>query len=392
VTAVEAPLRRARRATSVAFAAQGLLLAVLLTRLPAFKVRLGIGDGTVTLVILGVIVLAGAGSVLANATSRRWGSAATLRAALLVEVAAVAVIGVAAQLPLFCAAFAVYGTALGVVDATSNMQAVAVEHRYGRSVLTSFHAVWSAAGIAGALWTALGERLSWSVGLCAGAAAGVVAVATLATAPSYLRSDALVPAHGAPVEHAAPDALLARGAGRAVLLIGVAMACFYVVDSGVANWSTVYLHDALGADDGTAALGFAGYQATSLLARLVGDRAVGRWGAAQVVRLGAVLGLVGAVTAVVAPGAWAAVAGFTLVGLGLPVVAPLAFAAAGRLAPGAADAFIAKVNIFNYVGALGGGVLVGGVGTAFGLRIGFVVPLVVTVGVLVLAPVFGASS
>ena len=48
---------------------------------------------------------------------------------------------------------AVYGVGLGVVDASTNMQAVALEHRYDRPILPSFHGAWTLGGILGAAVT-----------------------------------------------------------------------------------------------------------------------------------------------------------------------------------------------------------------------------------------------
>jgi MFS family permease len=89
------------------------------------------------------------------------------------------------------------------------------------------------------------------------------------------------------------------------------------------------------------------------------------------------------------------VVGFFVVGLGVAVVAPLAFSAAARVAgrdaptdPAAhrarVDAVVARFNQFNYAGALLGAVLTGVVGTST-LRIGFAVPMVLVLGLLPLA-------
>ena len=81
----------------------------------------------------------------------------------------------------------------------------------------------------------------------------------------------------------------------------------------------------------------------------------------------------------VAPGAWAGMLGFTLLGLGLCVIVPQTFAAAGRLASsasGASDAAVARLNIFNYVGFLIGSPLVGALGDAWSYRGAMLVPMV----------------
>ena len=83
-----------------------------------------------------------------------------------------------------------------------------------------------------------------------------------------------------------------------------------------------------------------------------------------------------------------AIAGFAVLGLGIGVIAPLSFAAAGELSPGDADTVVAQVNVFNYVGFVVGGVVVGLFGSAGVLRAGFVVPLVLTLVIVALAPAF----
>jgi sugar phosphate permease len=181
-----------------------------------------------------------------------------------------------------------------------------------------------------------------------------------------------------------------------LLLLGLAMTCFWAVDSSIANWSALYLHDLLRASGSTAALGYAGYQATALISRLGGDLAVRRLGAVTTVRLGSAIGTAGAVIVVLAPGPAVAILGFGLTGLGLPVVAPLCFSAAAAAVRGpsasapaatsaAVDSVVARLNVFNYLGSLLGAVAVGIVATAADLRAGFVVTVFLAATVLFLA-------
>ena len=93
---------------------------------------------------------------------------------------------------------------------------------------------------------------------------------------------------------------------------------------------------------------------------------------------------------VLAPAPWVAIVGFAVLGVGLAVVAPLTFSAAGTLAGDGtpeqrrrhADAIVARLNQFNYLGFVLGGVLTGVVGSD-SLRVGYLVPLV---GVLLIIP------
>jgi fucose permease len=377
-----ATLSRNRSAASAAFAAQGLLFATLLTHVPQFKSRYGLGDGAITLVILTVSIVAGAGSVSAEAAARRWSSRLTLQGGLLWIGACGLAIALAGNRTLFLAGFVVYGFGLGAVDAGTNMQAVALQTRYGRSILTSFHAWWSAGGIAGALYVAASERLHCGLALSVALPAVLVLLLAVVAGPALLSAD-----HG---EGTGP--MGRRVPWRPVLLLGAAMVCFYVTDAGAGSWATTYAHDVLKASSSLAPVAYAAYQLTALLSRIAGDQVVRRIGIEPTVRIGAVIGAAGLLVAVIAPGPWPAIVGFGIAGIGLPVVAPLCFSACGTLAPGHADQLVARVNIFNYLGSIVGGVAVGGIGTASSLRYGFIVPVVLALALLLLAPAFNPAG
>ena len=98
-------LSRARLAVSAAFAAQGFGFAAMLTSEPGFKERFGINDLAITLVILGVCVLAGLGSATAEAVAHRWGSARALVIGLVVAALGVGTAAMAPGRVLFFAGF-----------------------------------------------------------------------------------------------------------------------------------------------------------------------------------------------------------------------------------------------------------------------------------------------
>lgn len=379
--------RRTRAAVTAAFAAQGLGFAALLTHLPAFQDKYDVGDTFVTIILFMVSVLAGGGTALATWVSAQRGSGLALRLSLATIAVAIGVIAVSPGVPLLVVGFVIYGVGVGGVDASMNMQAVALEHRYGRSILTSFHSAWSAAGIVGALATyATKGTVDSLTPVLVGTAAVILAIAVgvggrLATVTSSGPPGATDPT--APAGLPSPVV-----PWRPVLLLGAAVVCFYVADSGTSSWSSIYLHDVLHTTKGVAALAYSFYTGASLVSRLAGDHVVRRVGAALVVRAAGLLGAIGLLLVVIAPNPVVAVTGFAILGLGVGVVAPLSFAAAGELSPGNADAVVAQVNIFNYVGFVVGGVVVGIFGSSGVLRAGFVVPLVLSLVIIALAPAF----
>ncbi|GAA3223852.1 hypothetical protein GCM10020256_32310 [Streptomyces thermocoprophilus] len=121
---------------------------------------------------------------------------------------------------------------------------------------------------------------------------------------------------------------------RVLLPLCLVMTFAYIGDSTVSNWSAKYLQDVLGSSEQLATVPYNVYMVTTLLGRSIGDFGVRRFGAAAVVRAGAVVAAGGFAVVAGAPGAWPGMLGFTLVGLGLCVLVPQTFAAAGRLFPG----------------------------------------------------------
>lgn len=376
---------RRRVAISGGYIVQGLCFAALLTQVPVLQERYGVTDAQLPLVLAAVPVVAGLGSVLAGMVAERLGSAVVLRVAQPLVCLAVLGAGVMPDRLGLYGVLVVFGLAVGAVDASMNMQGVSLERQYGRSILASFHATWSAAGIAGALISSGTNH--WRLPVWAGF--GVVAVlgigVSLVGGPRLLSRDAerrLAPAPGAGA--AVP--------WRPIVLIGVAVTLMYVADSATSNYSAVYLKHALSSGATFAPWGYAAYQGCMLAGRLVADPAVRRWGAAPAVRFGAAVAVAALGLVVAAPNAAAAIAGFGLLGAGLCAVVPQSFSAAGRYDPTGSGVAIARVNIFNYVGFLLGAPIVGLVNEAADWRTAFAVPLVLVALIIPLGGSFRARG
>ena len=177
------PSPRAERwGVTVAYIAQGLSYATVVTALPFFKDRYEIDDDTVALINLTVVFGAAAGSVLADRIAVRFGSRVSLLVALSAQ--AVALTAVAFHLPfaLFWAMFGLFGIGLGGVDAGAAMQGVLAQRRLGRSVMGSFFAAATSAGIVGAL------TMSGAVASAAGAGVAVVFAGLVAAAAAVVGS------------------------------------------------------------------------------------------------------------------------------------------------------------------------------------------------------------
>ncbi|MFQ6330145.1 MFS transporter [Nocardia sp. CWNU-33] len=389
-------LRGARIANSFAFGLQGFFFAVVLTHLPQQKERFGLSDGLIVGSVVLVSLLAGGGSVAAEQLAIRWSSRTTLRIGLLGIAITGCAIAMAPNTIVLLVTLGCYGFAVGIVDASTNMQAVFIQHGYGTFILSSFYAAWSAGSITGALFVSGCEALGVTLRESVLTAAGVVLVLGLVLGPRLLGADE-AEADQAEAAAAESESGATEPSGTvafsAYLVFGIAMALVFAIDLAVGNWSALYLTDDLLASSATAALALAAYQGTSLIARLTGDLWVRRFGPRRVVQVAATIGVVGLTVVVAAPGPVVAIVGFLVAGLGMPVIAPLCFSEAGQLTTGRAlDALMARLNLFNYAGTLVGGGVVGAIAAGFGHRAGFVIPLVFAAVLIGLAHVFHSRS
>ncbi|CAO5178674.1 MFS transporter [Frankia sp. AiPs1] len=372
----------ALRSVSAAYAAQGAGYAMVVTALPSFKDRFDLGDAAVSAVLLGTCLAAAGGSLLADAIATRRGSRRALCTGLAAQAVALLGAAVAPNVAVFVAAIAVYGVGLGVCDASAAMQGVLVQTRAGTPLLGRLYATNTAAAIAAALIMA---------GLLAlgAAVAGLLLAAVLATSVMAVGARRFDPSRGERPTAGGPD--LPPLPRRGIWTIGALVFAAFVIDSAVSTWSTVYLDDGLRVTAAATPLGYAAYQATLLLARLATDPASRRLGRLTMAAIALGAGITGCAVVAAVPHLAGAVVGFAAAGLTAGILVPLAFGAAGELLPARGDEIIARVNLFNYGGAVTGAVLLGLVATGPDLGVAFLLPAAVLALVLPLVRRIGSA-
>ncbi|GAA0336938.1 MFS transporter [Streptomyces turgidiscabies] len=375
-------LRRGRASLAFSFFAQGAAFALLVTRIPAIQDRYGISDAMLPIFLAAVPVLAGVGSVCAEQVVKRVRPSLVLRWSQPVVLLALLAVGAGDHVAEVAVALGAFGLAVGGLDASMNMLGVSLQRAYGRSIMLGFHAAFSLGGIVGASLAWVGAHWHLALFVSYLPVVAVLLPAVLIGSRWYVDARDGGASGGEEKFDAVPGDIPGAGADsgglvfRLLLPLCLVMTFAYIGDSTVSNWSAKYLQDVLGSSEQLATVPYNVYMVTTLVGRAIGDVGVRRFGAVAVVRAGAMVAALGFGVVAVAPGAWVGMLGFTLLGLGLCVIVPQTFAAAGRLFPGASDAAVARLNIFNYVGFLIGSPLVGALGDLWSYRGAMLVPMV----------------
>jgi hypothetical protein len=247
------------------------------------------------------------------------------------------------------------GITASTFDVAINSAATSREKRTGKSELSTLHGLGCAGGLAGATLGSLMASLHIAPVSHFLMLAGPLAAA-LYFAYTLLDDDQVA----ATVEKKSFS--LPRGP---LLFLGAIGFLGSMAEGSIADWSGVFLKEHFGASDGMAPLALSAFSIMMLLARLVGDKLKGRYGARPLVTSGAMLGAAGLLFAVLSPNAYFALAGFAVAGLGLSLVFPFVFSAAGAQGPVA----LAGVASMAYSGSLMGPPVIGAIAQGCGMQI-----------------------
>jgi predicted MFS family arabinose efflux permease len=355
--------RAARAAVGGVFLVHGAVVGSFATRIPFIRDRLGLSPGALGLALLVPALGALLAMPLSGALVHRFSGRTVTRVLLAAWCAVLALPALASSLAALCLILLAYGAAGGMADVAMNTQAVQIEERYRRSIMSSLHGMWSLGGFVGSGVGVLAAHAGLDARLHLALMAAVLVVA------GQIAAARLPPA--APRADAAGEPHFARP-GRAVLLIGLVGFCAVFAEGAAADWCAVDLRDVVGSSPATAAAAYTAFAATMAAGRLAGDALVRRIGVLTAVRASGLLGAAGALLVAVARAPVPAIAGFALIGAGVAVVVPLAFAAGGRAVPRAGHG-IAGVATIAYGAGLAAPGVIGGVADVTSLSASFVV-------------------
>ena len=340
----------------------GALDGVWVARLPALEHELSLDSGSLGLVIFTVTAVATLSLPLAGWLAARRGSRGPAASGLVLAAAALAAAAFAPSLAYLVLVACGLGSGLGLADIAMNAHGIELERRMRRPLLSPLHAAWSFGLLAGSGVTAISAAVGLGLRAELPAVGAALALLALAAAPRLLTGTAAAvdTAHFA----------LPRGT---LALPALLMFCAFFVESAAMNWSAVFLSGPAGAGSALAAGAVVAYAAAMGVARLVGDRALLRFGFGGLARRSGAITCAGTLLAITTRSPAPALVGFALVGVGCAAIVPALFRIGGSMPGISQSAGVAAVATAGYVGGLLNGPVIGflargvGLGAALGL-------------------------
>ncbi|KAB0506880.1 MFS transporter [Pseudomonas moorei] len=365
------PGRLEQMSTRIAFFIAGLGIAAWAPLVPYAKVRAGLDDGTLGLLLLCL----GVGSILAmplaGMLASRFGCRKVATGGTLLICLALPLLATVSSIPALIAALFIFGAGLGTVDSTVNLQAVIVERASGKNMMSGFHGLFSLGGIVGAAGVSglLGLGIS---PLGATLVVVVILLIALAKAAPHLLpygSDSSGPAFAIP--------------HGIVLFIGVMCFIVFLAEGAALDWSAVFLAQERGIDTAYAGLGYAAFALTMTTGRLTGDSIVRRLGATRVMVFGGLTAAAGLFMATLAPGWEAALVGYALLGAGCSNIVPVLYTAVGKQTVMPESIAVPAITTLGYAGILAGPAVIGFIahGSSLSFAFGLMAVLLVAVAI-----------
>ncbi|MGG7605236.1 MFS transporter [Massilia sp. BKSP1R2A-1] len=341
-------------ALPVLFALFGLIMGSWAGRIPALAECVQVSHSALSMVLL----CGGLGAVLSCPLSSflmgRIGARKSMLVSGMALLGVLVSIGLAPTVQRLMVSVLMLGITASIFNVAMNSAATRREKQTGKSELSMLHGLCCAGGLAGATLGSLMATMKIAPATHFLMLAGPLAV-VLWGAFSMMDADD-------DVEQIKKEPFsLPRGS---LALLGALGFLGSMAEGSIADWSGVFLKEHFGASDGLAPLALSCFSVMMLLSRMVGDKLKVRFGAQRLVTFGAMISASGLLFAVVSPSAHVALAGFAAAGLGLALLFPFVFSAAGAQGPAA----LAAVAGMAYSGSLMGPPAIGAVAHFVGMQ------------------------
>ena len=344
---VDVQARRARWAVAAMFLANGFVMGAWAPQIPLLMPRHGVAESVLGLLILVLGLGAVSAMLFAGRLISLYGGRRVLSWFGPALIPVLPMVVFSPNLWVLALSMAIFGAMAGCMDVAMNAQAVEIERRLHKAIMSSSHGFWSLGGFIG------GSAGAWVIALWGSEVqslltAGVVAAVVLGAMPFLLPDSPQAPATAA----SAPPRTKLFPKDFHVWLLGF-LALFSMVPEGaVLDWAAIYLQKELGADVVTSGLAFAFFAGAMAVMRFLGDTVRNRFGAVRTLRMSGFLGAAGLMGGALAPYDWVAIVSFAAAGLGVANMVPILFSAAGNHPRLPSASAISIVTMVGYCGIL----------------------------------------
>lgn len=349
-----------RLAVACFFFVAGICFASWASRIPDISKTLGLSEGALGAVLFALPIGSMCSLPLSGWLVAKLGSRKVATISSLIYPTVLMCLGFCNTVPLLVVTLFFFGLFGNMMNISVNTQAVGVEALYGRSIMATFHGVWSLAGFSGA---AVGTiMIAWGIDPNQHfiAIAGLMMTIALYAQQFILHSD-----------NSHPDQPIFAKPDTNLFKLGLIAFCCMAAEGTMFDWSGIYFQKVVNAPKDITTLGYAAFMSTMAGGRFLGDKLVTRFGRKNMLQWSGFVIAIGLLIAVIFPHLVPATIGFLLVGIGVSSVVPVVYSEAGKSTTMSAGVALAAVSSIGFLGFLIGPPLIGFVAELLGLQWSF---------------------
>jgi len=367
--------RAARIAVSTFFFVAGICFASWASRIPDIQHHLHLDDGQLGSVLFALPVGSMLSLPVAGFLVTKFGSRIVMFVGSFFYASLLCLLGLVDATWQLVTVLFFFGMSGNLMNISVNTQGVGVEILYKRSIMASFHGLWSLAGFVGAsIGTLMVSQkipplMHFIIIAC------LIAILAIIMFRYSLSND--VSRQNNEKGFALPD--------KSLMKLGIIAFCCMACEGCMFDWSGIYFRDIVKTPPHLVTLGYTAFMAMMATGRFVGDRLVTKFGVKRVLQLSGCLIVTGLLTAILIPNLYMTTAGFLLTGFGVSSVVPLTYGLAGKSHTMSAGMAIAAVSTIGYLGFLFGPPVIGYIAKTANLRYSFALIAVFGFCVIILA-------
>ena len=346
-------------------------------RIPDIQTKFQLSEGQLGTLLLFLPLGSMLGLPIAGWSVHHYGSRRVIMIGSFVYAMTLPLIGLSPNTYLLVPVLILFGMLGNIMNISLNTQALDLEDQMGKSILASFHGLWSMAGFTGA---GLGAGLIFFSFTPAAHFTVVMGISfiIIMLAQGYLVKEEKASDGGGMVLRRPDDLLMRIG-----LIAFLGMMC----EGCMFDWSGVYFKKIVEAEPSLIALGYVAFMGAMASGRFITDKVVARFGRVAVLQVSGLLIFLGLSLSVAFPNLYAATFGFFLVGLGVASIIPVSYSIAGRSKLYSPSIALALVSTISFFGFLIGPPLIGFMAELFSLPLSFAMIAVNGLGIVLLASI-----
>ena len=270
-----------------------------------------------------------------------------------------------------------FGGSRNLMNIAVNAQSLGVQKLYSKSIITTFHGIWSITGFVGGALGGLMISHDISPAIHFEMVGIICVLMMIIFFKDTIKNDVRQPEEGA-------KRILFHFPKGALLKLGVLAFCCMTCEGIMFDWSGIYFQKVVHVSKHNITTGYVAFMCAAAIARFTGDWLVNKIGTRKVLQLCSSFAFVGFLISIAFPYLVSATIGFILIGVGISCIVPLIMAMAGRTSGKSAGVAIASVSTVSYFGFLFGPPLIGYVAQAANLQWSFGLGLIIAACMLAL--------